>query len=103
MRVTTNQVVRITVPHLGMMVRKEMIILDREVVQEHIDCTQLKNGWVISMVSDLTPGTIRVQLMPPIAEVRKTVEGETLDEALEEAKKFSEITESEYIRWLFGG
>ncbi len=79
-----------------------MTTLDSEVVQEHIDRTQLKNGWVIGLVSFLIPGIVRVKLMPPIAEVRKTVEGATLQEALDEAIKFSEMTEGEYMRWLYG-
>lgn len=76
--------------------------MDKEEVQKHIDRTPLKNGWIIGLVSFLVPGVVRVKLMPPIAEVRKTVEGTTLQEALEEATKFSETTEGEYMRWLYG-
>ncbi len=62
--------------------------------------TKLKNGWAVSGIF-VYDKFIRVQLMPPNAEVRKTLEAPSLEKALQDAVKFSETTEAEYISWLF--
>lgn len=83
-----------------------MTTMDSEEGLSHIDWkvsgTKLMNGWMVSGVF-VYDESIRVQIMPPIMEVRKTFEAPSLEEALQEAVKFSEkYTEGEYMRWLYG-
>lgn len=63
--------------------------------------TKLKNGWVISLIN-IEDERTRVQLMPPLLEIRKTIEAPSLEEALREAVEFSKMTEFEYANWLYG-
>ncbi len=80
--------------------------MDAEEAKTHIEWkisgTKLENGWVVSGIFVYSE-KVRVQLMPPIAEVRKTFEAPSFEEALQKAVKFSEIyTEGEYMRRLYG-
>ena len=66
---------------------------------EHIQ-SQLGGGWVCGLISTLTPGIIRLQLMSP-GEFepgwRKCIEASTFEKALEKASKFTNsITWQEY-------
>lgn len=53
---------------------------------------KLGNGWACALISTLTPGIIRIQLMSPGEHEpgwRKCVEAPTFEEALEKARKFT--------------
>jgi len=63
--------------------------------------SKLSNGWECGLVSTLTPGIVRIQLMSP-GEFepgwRKCIEAPTFDEALEKAAEFTaSITWQEYM------
>lgn len=68
---------------------------------------ELGNGWQIALISTLTPGIVRIQLMSPGEHEpgwRKCVEAPTFDEALEKAIEFTQgITWQEYGRKVLEG
>lgn len=66
-----------------------------------------KNGWSWCLISNATPGVIRIQLSDDGEEEtlwRKCIEAPTLEQAVIEAEKFVEsINAYEYGRQQFGG
>lgn len=64
-----------------------------EITQEDLSRRLNKNGWSWFLVSNLTPGVIRIQMGDDGKEEsgwRKCVEAPTLEEAIKEAEKLIE-------------
>ena len=73
-----------------------------QITQEELSRRLNKNGWAWHMVSNLTPGIIRIQMADDGEEEtnwRKCVEAPTLEEAVTEAEKIvNSINAYEYGR-----
>lgn len=77
-----------------------------QITQEELSKRINKNGWQWCLISNATPGIIRIQLSDDGEEEmgwRKCVEASTIDEAVSAAEAFvSSITPDEYWRQNYG-
>lgn len=73
-----------------------------QITQEELDKRLNKNGWMWHLISNLTPGVIRIQLADDGEEEsnwRKCVEAPTLEQAVAEAEELvNSINAYEYGR-----